>query len=108
MSTIKNRLSKIDTTVELTGFYSEGIAFDEFIENVTNGIYQDEITYYHLAMEYLKREDTSLSLSIELYMEQGGTLEGVNSEVLATVLYQYNQLEELYQITKDIEEAFNH
>ena len=108
MSTIKNRLAEIDTTVELTGFYSEGIALDDFMENVTNGIYEDEIIYYHKAMEYLAKEDNSLTHSIELYMEQGGTLEGVNSEVLATVLYQYNQLEELHQITKDIEEAFNH
>ena len=107
MDTIKKRLSEINSTIELTDYYHEGITLDEFIEEVTTSIYQDGITYYSEAIKYLAREDSSLTKSTELYMELGETLEDLNSERLATVLYQQRQLESLSDINAEIESAFN-
>ena len=107
MDTIKKRLSEINSTIELTDYYHEGITLEEFIEEVTTGIYQDEIIYYSRAIQYLASEDRSLTKSTELYIEQGGTLNDLNSEALATVLHQHNQLEALGNINAEIESAFN-
>ena len=50
-----------------------------------NGFFTVEIIYYYKAMEYLKEHDTSLGESIEIAIEYGYTLEGLNSETLASL-----------------------
>ena len=66
---------------ELGGYDTDQI----FEELQDNGFFDVEIIYYYKAMEYLKENDTSLSESIELAIEYGYTLEGLNSETLASL-----------------------
>jgi hypothetical protein len=68
---------------------------------------QEEIIYYYEAMKYLTREDSSLSQSLEIASEYGYTTENLNSELLATLLYQQNLTNEWYEISEQVEEIFN-
>lgn len=53
---------------------------------------EQEITYYSRAIEYLSENDSSLVDSLALANEYGLTLDKLNSETLATILYQHNLL----------------
>ena len=68
---------------------------------------QEEIIYYYEAMKYLSREDASLSQSLEIASEYGYTTENLNSELLATLLYQQNLTNQWYEISEQIEQIFN-
>ena len=68
--------------------------YDEAIEYC----YQQEVIYYHTAMEYLMTNDASLKESLELAGELCLEVDSLNSEVLATILYQQelvNSIEEV-------------
>jgi len=58
-------------------------------------------------MKYLLREDTSLCESLEIASEYGYTTENLNSELLATLLYQQNLTNQWYEISEQIEQIFN-
>jgi len=60
--------------------------------------YNEEIIYYYKATEYLLEHDSSLRDSLDLASEMGFTLENLNSEVLATLLYQRNLLESIEEV----------
>jgi len=66
-----------------------------------------EIIYYANAIEYLAREDASLSDSIEIAVEYGYELENVNSELLASLLATQKNEEQVYNISDDIDEILN-
>ena len=51
-----------------------------------------EIIYYSRAIEYLAENDASLVDSLALAYEHGCTIDNLNSESLATILYQHNLL----------------
>lgn len=79
----------------------------DFINELDKRICEQEIVYYSRAIEYLAEHDASLRDSLELAHDLGYTTEQLNSELLATLLYQDNLRNELQDITKDIEQAFD-
>ena len=86
--------------------YEEFDTADDLIDSFQERIREEDIIYYHKAMEYLKENDSSLNESMALASEMGYTCENINSELLATLIYQQNLIEELSDLTNDIEEAF--
>lgn len=78
---------------------------DEFRDYVLeNIVYEAEILYYATAMDYLKKDDPSLKISLELASDMWYKPEDLNSEKLATMLYQDNLTDELNKLCDIIKE----
>lgn len=65
-----------------------------------------EILYYHYAITYLKNNDNSLKLSLEIAKDLGYTIENINSELLASLLASENARTEFYDLQTEIEDFF--
>jgi len=108
---ISNKLQQIaednQFDIDLQNLYYNEDTFNDFCDKVHNAIMEEDIIYYHVAMKYLLREDTSLSESLEIASEYGYTTENLNSELLATLLYQQNLTNQWYEISEEIEQIFN-
>ena len=108
---ISNKLQKIaednNFDIDLANLYYNEDTFNDFCDKVNDAIMQEEIIYYYEAMKYLIREDASLSQSLEIASEFGYTTENLNSELLATLLYQQNLTNQWYEISEQVEEIFN-
>lgn len=89
-------LSGIDLDIELDNITT----IDELDEAVQEFISQEEIIYYNSAMDYLKEHDPSLTIALELASDYGFQLKDLNSEKLATILYQ-DDLNDAYQEIRD-------
>ena len=63
--------------------------------------YEQDIIYYYRAIEYLQENDSSLRDSLDLAHNMGFSLENLNSEVLATLLYQRDLLESIEEVIKE-------
>ncbi len=62
-------------------------SYDELYEELEQvGFFTIDIIYYAKAIEYLKEYDLSLKHSLELASEMGYTPDGLNSEILASIL----------------------
>ena len=107
MTSIYNRLNELSSNLYLSDYYNEGIEIDEFMEQALEGIYSQEIIYYYKAMEYLKENDNSLNLSLEIADELGFETSSLNSELLATLLYQNNLRNELYSLQYEIDQILS-
>lgn len=66
------------------------------VQLLDNNAFEQEVTYYSNAMEYLTENDISLRDSLELVEEFGYNINDINSEILASLLK-----------TKKCEEAFD-
>jgi hypothetical protein len=71
--------------------YYLNLSDDDFKEEIYNlldeqGAFYIEIVYYNNAIDYLRRYDFSLTLSLELAEEAGYKLTDLNSEILASLL----------------------
>ncbi len=84
--------------------YVEAADTGELIEYIQGRIYEQEIIYYHKAMDYLMEHDASLCESMGLAHEYGYTADNINSELLATLLYQSKLMTLSHEI--DFEECF--
>ena len=108
---ISNKLQKLAEDnkfdIDLANLYYNEDTFNDFCDKVNDAIMQEEIIYYYEAMKYLTREDASLSQSLEIASEFGYTTENLNSELLATLLYQQNLTNQWYEISEQVEEIFN-
>jgi len=108
---ISNKLQQISEDnqfdIDLQNLYCNEDTFNDFCDKINDAIMQEEIIYYYEAMKYLSREDASLSQSLEIASEYGYTTENLNSELLATLLYQQNLTNQWYEISEEIEEIFN-
>jgi len=93
--------------IDLENIYYKDDTFTEFCYKVNDAIMEEEVIYYYEAMKYLTREDASLSDSLEIASEYGYTTEQLNSELLATLLYQQKLTEQWYEIEEQVEELFN-
>ena len=93
--------------VDLQNLYCDGDDFDEFNEKVSEAISYMEIIYYSDAIKYLQENDPSLRESLEIAEEYGYGLSSLNSEFLATILYQQNLGDKFYEISTQIEEILN-
>jgi hypothetical protein len=108
---IYNNLHKITEEkmfpIDLASLYDNEYNFNYFCDKVNDAIMSEEIIYYSEAIKYLMKEDASLSDSLEIASEYGFTTEQLNSELLATLLYQQKLTEQWYEISEQIEELFN-
>tara|TARA_R110000772_G_scaffold79795_1_gene170569 strand:+ start:272 stop:607 length:336 start_codon:yes stop_codon:yes gene_type:complete len=108
---ISNKLQQIaednQFDIDLQNLYYNEDTFSDFCDKVHNSIMEEDIIYYHVAMKYLSREDSSLAQSLEIAHELGYNTENLNSELLATLLYQQNLTNQWYEISEKIEEIFN-
>ena len=108
---ISNKLQKLaednQFDIDLANLYYNEDTFNDFCDKVNDAIMQEEIIYYYEAMKYLTIEDASLSESLGIASEMGITTENLNSELLATLLYQQNLTNQWYEISEQVEEIFN-
>ncbi len=72
---------------------------DDISDGLNELISQEDIIYSFNAMEYLLENDQSLCESINIAVEYGYELNHVNSELLATLLFQQN----LHQLASSID-----
>ena len=93
--------------IDVQYLYNENEEFNELEENVMQYIQKSEIIYYSKAMAYLSDNDNSLCESLEIASEMGITTQNLNSELLATLLYQQNLTNQWYEISEQVEEIFN-
>ena len=100
-------LNSFNTELDLSYYYEEDITFEEYEERIQQSIHENEIIYYAKAMIYLQENDNSLYESLSIASELGYTVENLNSELLATLLYQQELFKEWNNIAKQIEEYFN-
>lgn len=87
-----------------TGYAKECSDEEELREWIQERIQEQEIIYYHKAMEYISERDPSLMNCVSLACDLGYELKDINSELLATLLYQDNLITELYEL--DLSECF--
>jgi len=79
----------------------EGI--EKVREEIETLIYQSEIIYYSVAMDFLKDYDNSLRESLEIADEYGYYHTDLNSEILATLLLQKYLHNEASDLIEEIE-----
>ena len=102
---MKETIKFENVSIYVTGANGEQFLYHE--NNEYKNTSKEDIIYYHEAMKYLLREDTSLCESLEIASEYGYTTENLNSELLATLLYQQNLTNQWYEISEQIEQIFN-
>lgn len=95
-----------NSDLDLNYYYQEGMTFDEFQEAIYQSITENEIIYHSNAIEYLSENDPSLNESMSIASELGYTTENLNSELLATLLYQQDLHEEFSELCSEIEDYF--
>lgn len=78
-----------------------------FIDNIQERIQEQEIIYHSRAMQYLMDNDASLQYSLGLAHEYGYTCDQLNSETLATILYQNDLQNNLNHIADEIIDAID-
>lgn len=102
-----------DTKIEiLSNIELKDIDLENPFESIYEAIDENngfdiEIIYYSNAMEYLTRNDTSLSESIEIAVDYGYELKNINSELLASLLASQNSREQFNQYENEINDFFN-
>ena len=68
---------------------------EEVEDRINRLIDESSITYYSTAMDYLRDNDPSLNQSLGIAKECGYSLEGINSELLASLLFQQEEREKI-------------
>ena len=104
---LQNSLREFNTEIDLVYLLDKHDTFESFYDKMTDYISEQEIIYYYTAIEYLKNKDYSLKESLSIANELGYTVENLNSELLATLLYQQNLYKELQSINRDLYDLFN-
>ena len=81
--------------------------FDDLTEMlVDSGAFNIEVIYYGSAMEYLTKNDTSLTRSLGLAHEFGYTPDNINSELLASLIKSEDAREEWDEYESQADEFF--
>ena len=93
--------------IDLDNLYQEGDNFQNFCDKLNDEIFCLEMIYYSNSIEYLKENDNSLFESLSIASEYCYDVSDLNSEVLATLLYQKRTTENYYEnISDKVEELF--
>lgn len=100
------KFESIKTEIKLDEIYQDGMTFDELSEAVEQWINEQEIIYYNRAMNYLIDNDASLTRSLEIAREMGYDTASLNSELLATLVYQEDLRDEWYEVQDEVQELF--
>lgn len=85
---------------EVEGWKSDD---DDMRDMLQDRIGEQDITYYSKAMKYLAEEDASLMEAFELASDMGYETKSLNSELLATILYQQRLNEKLGNLMEALE-----
>ncbi len=93
-----NLKNHIDLEYIIEDFDPEIQDEDDLRDEIQERIYEQDIIYYSNAIQYLAENDPSLRDSLELAHEMGADLETLNSEYLATLLFQQELSNELSEI----------
>ena len=104
---LKELVKDNNLDIDIDYIYDENKDFDQLNEDVIQYIHESEIIYYSKAMAYLSDNDNSLYESLEIAKEYGYTIENLNSELLATLLYQQNFTNEWYNISEQVQQILN-
>ena len=104
---LKELVKDNNLDIDIDYIYDENKDFDQLNEDIIQYIHESEIIYYSKAMAYLSENDNSLYESLEIAKEYGYTIENLNSELLATLLYQQNFTNEWYNISEQVEQILN-
>jgi hypothetical protein len=83
-------------------FNHEPEGIEEVREEIETLIYQTEIIYYSVAMDFLKDYDNSLRESLEIAEEFCYSPKNLSSEILATLLLQKYLHEEASELIQEI------
>lgn len=86
--------------------YAPDSDVDSINEYLMERINEQEIIYYSNAIDYLKDNDPSLTNSIALATEYDFELKNLDSEKLATILYQQNLNNESYSLAEKLSAIF--
>ena len=78
-------------------YHDDQIKFDDY-DQAIEYCYEQEITYYSKAMNYLIENDPSLSESMAIANEYGSELNNINSEYLATIHYQDDLINSIKEV----------
>ena len=92
--------------LRLLDYYKHGQTCDELIEAVRGGIKEQKIEEPHIAINYLQEHDDSLEEAVKIADKLGYKLNDINSELLATLVYQDRLSYNFSRIIKDIREIF--
>lgn len=83
-------------------------AYDSIYEMIDNNNGFDiEIIYYSRAIEYLKENDPSLNVSLEIADNLGYSPRNLNSEILASLLASENSRTEFADLESEINDFFS-
>ena len=93
--------------LRLVDYYKHGQTCDELIEAVRQGIKKQKVEEPYVAIDYLQEHDNSLKEAVKIADKSGYKLKDINSELLATLIYQDRLSYNFSRIIKDIREIFN-
>ena len=93
--------------LRLVDYYKHGQTCDKLMEAVREGILEQRVEEPYIAVDYLQEQDNSLKEAVEIADKLGYKLKDINSELLATLIYQDRLLYNFSRIIKDIREIFN-
>ena len=109
---IKKFLSGLKTNVDILDYIDvEKIdaenAFESICEMIEeNGGFDREVIYYSNAIDFLAKNDPSLTESLEIAAEFGFKVDSLNSEILASLLASKLIREEFEELEDEIEVFF--
>ena len=110
---IFDELEKLDYSftnffkLRLVDYCKHGQTCDELIEAVRQGIKEQKVEEPYTAIDYLQEHDNSLKEAVKIADKLGYKLKDINSELLATLIYQDRLSYNFSRIIKDIREIFN-
>jgi hypothetical protein len=102
---LKTEYKDLDSAIDFQYIIDDASDLEEVREAIQSYIYEScDIIYYATAIEYLAKNDPSLRESLDLAQEIGYTADKINSELLATLLYQRELSEILGEFISDAED----
>ena len=93
MKFIEDKLRELDNSdanplqIDIAHLY-EGQDLETFMNLLKKKVRNQQITYTGVAIEYLYQHDMSLEKSLEIAIKRGFSMKNLDSETLATLLYQ--------------------
>ena len=109
---IENFLSELNTEIDVLNFVDiDNIdpvnPFDSIRQMIEdNNGFDVEIIYYFNAIDFLAKNDPSLTESLEIASEYGYEVDNLNSEILASLLASKLVREEFYELESEINDFF--
>jgi intracellular sulfur oxidation DsrE/DsrF family protein len=109
---IENFLRELNTEIDVLNYVDvNNIDLDDPFESICemiedNGGFDIEIIYYSNAIDFLAKNDPSLTESLEIAAELGFEVQNLNSEILASLLASKLVREEFYELEDEINSFF--